>query len=197
VDVLTSGAPVLISDLDDGDAVRRWPGLTPQACQAGAAAVFALPLQMGRSRWGRLAANSWARVSALTPAESQKVVAVMSTVITSGEPTPAASRYYRQQPASISWLGSSPSAVIGQQERIWSTAASATSAKFCHTDKVPPGHPSRRLSEGRARRGRSRLQVHVQADGGASGTGADLDQIADLLDDPQPAPAPGRDWIPF
>ena len=41
------------------------------------------------------------------------------------------------------------------------------------------------------------LQVHVQADGGASGTGADLDQIADLLDDPEPAAAPGRDWIPF
>ena len=54
LDVVTSGAPVLISDLDDGDAVRRWPGFTPQAWQAGAAAVFALPLQMGAIRVGSL-----------------------------------------------------------------------------------------------------------------------------------------------
>lgn len=47
-----------------------------------------------------------------------------------------------------------------------------------------------------ARLGKLRPQVHVQADGDASGTGADLDQIADLLDDPQPAAAPGRDRIP-
>lgn len=32
--------------------------------------------------------------------------------------------------------------------------------------------------------GTSRIQVHVQADGGASRTGADLDQVAHLLDDP-------------
>jgi hypothetical protein len=54
LDVLTSGAPVLISDLDNGDAVRRWPGFTPQACQAGAAAVFALPMQIGAIRVGSL-----------------------------------------------------------------------------------------------------------------------------------------------
>jgi hypothetical protein len=35
----------------------------------------------------------------------------------------------------------------------------------------------------------------VQADGGASPTGADLDQIADLLDNPQPAAAPSFDWV--
>jgi hypothetical protein len=49
----TSGAPVLVSDLDE-DAGRRWPGFTPQACQAGAAAVFALPLQIGAIRVGSL-----------------------------------------------------------------------------------------------------------------------------------------------
>jgi hypothetical protein len=54
LDVLTSGAPVLISDLDEGDAARRWPGFTPQACQAGAAAIFALPMQIGAIRAGAL-----------------------------------------------------------------------------------------------------------------------------------------------
>jgi hypothetical protein len=53
LDVLTSGAPVLISDLDE-DAARRWPGFTPQACQASAAAVFALPMQIGAIRVGSL-----------------------------------------------------------------------------------------------------------------------------------------------
>jgi hypothetical protein len=54
LDVLTSGAPVLISDLDEEDAARRWPGFTPQACQAGAAAIFAFPLQIGAIRAGSL-----------------------------------------------------------------------------------------------------------------------------------------------
>jgi hypothetical protein len=52
LDVLTSGAPVLISDLDDEDSARRWPGFTPQACGAGVAAIFALPLQIGAIRVG-------------------------------------------------------------------------------------------------------------------------------------------------
>jgi ANTAR domain/GAF domain len=54
LDVVASGSPVLVSDLDDGDAARRWPGFTPQAWQAGAAAIFALPLQMGAIRAGTL-----------------------------------------------------------------------------------------------------------------------------------------------
>jgi hypothetical protein len=54
LDVLTCGAPVLISDLDEEDAARRWPGFTPQACQAGAAAIFAFPLQIGAIRAGSL-----------------------------------------------------------------------------------------------------------------------------------------------
>jgi hypothetical protein len=81
--------------------------------------------------------------------------------------------------------------VAVQQEWIRSTAASATPGN------VPPSHTSTRLSEGRRDWVNLGPQVHVQADGGASGTGADLDQIADLLDDPQPAAAPGRDRIPF
>ena len=53
-DVLTSGSPVLVSDLDDGQAGRRWPGFTPQARQAGAAAMFALPLRIGAIRAGTM-----------------------------------------------------------------------------------------------------------------------------------------------
>ena len=53
-DVVTSGSPVLIADLDDGYAARRWPGFSPQARQAGAAAIFALPLQIGAIRVGAL-----------------------------------------------------------------------------------------------------------------------------------------------
>jgi hypothetical protein len=54
LDVVTSGSPVLVADLDDGDAARRWPGFTPPACQAGAAAIFAFPLQIGAIRAGSL-----------------------------------------------------------------------------------------------------------------------------------------------
>ena len=53
LDVLTSGAPVLVSDLDEY-AARRWPGFTPQAGQAGAAAIFAFPLRIGAIRAGSL-----------------------------------------------------------------------------------------------------------------------------------------------
>lgn len=54
LDVLDSGAPVLVADLDDAHAARRWPGFTPQARQASAAAIFALPLQLGAIRVGSL-----------------------------------------------------------------------------------------------------------------------------------------------
>jgi len=55
LDAVTSSSPVLVSDLDDKDAVRGWPGFTPQARQIGAAAIFALPLQIGPSGLGRSA----------------------------------------------------------------------------------------------------------------------------------------------
>ena len=44
----------MISDLDDEDAARGWPGFTPQARQVKAAAIFALPLRIGAIRVGSL-----------------------------------------------------------------------------------------------------------------------------------------------
>jgi ANTAR domain len=54
LDVMASGALVLVSDLDEEDAVRSWPGFTPQARQIKAAAIFALPLRIGAIRVGSL-----------------------------------------------------------------------------------------------------------------------------------------------
>ena len=52
VDAYTGGAPVLVPDLDDAGVARRWPAFGPAARLAGAAAVFALPLQIGVIRVG-------------------------------------------------------------------------------------------------------------------------------------------------
>ena len=51
-DAAAAGGPVLTSDLGDAGAVRRWPVFAPAACAAGAAAVFAFPLQVGAIRAG-------------------------------------------------------------------------------------------------------------------------------------------------
>ncbi len=51
-DAVASGGPVLTSDMDEVEAVRRWPAFAPAACQAGAAAIFAYPLQVGAIRAG-------------------------------------------------------------------------------------------------------------------------------------------------
>lgn len=53
-DVLAAAAPVLTADLADEDAGRRWPAFTPEAQDAGAAAVFAFPLMIGAIRSGVL-----------------------------------------------------------------------------------------------------------------------------------------------
>jgi hypothetical protein len=53
-DVLSSGSLVLISDLADGEAARRWPGFTPQARELSVAAIFVLPLRIGAIRAGTL-----------------------------------------------------------------------------------------------------------------------------------------------
>jgi hypothetical protein len=53
-DAFTSGSPVLVSDLDDEDAARRWPGFTSQARELKAAAIFALPPRIGAIRVGSL-----------------------------------------------------------------------------------------------------------------------------------------------
>ena len=51
-DAAASGGPVLASDLDETEAVRRWPAFAPAAREAGAAAIFAFPLQLGAIRTG-------------------------------------------------------------------------------------------------------------------------------------------------
>src|ERR1022692_2871986 len=54
VDASADGGPVLVPDLGAGDVAARWPAFGPAALQAGAAAVFALPLQIGVIRVGVL-----------------------------------------------------------------------------------------------------------------------------------------------
>jgi len=49
-----AGGPVLITDLRTGSQQARWPAFTPAALEAGARAVFALPLQIGAIRLGVL-----------------------------------------------------------------------------------------------------------------------------------------------
>jgi hypothetical protein len=51
-DVLAIAAPVLASDLGDGESGRRWPGFTAEARRLGAGAVFAFPLMIGAIRAG-------------------------------------------------------------------------------------------------------------------------------------------------
>jgi len=53
-DAHASGGPVLTSDLTDDETLRRWPGFAPAARQAGAAAIFTFPLQIGAIRTGVL-----------------------------------------------------------------------------------------------------------------------------------------------
>jgi hypothetical protein len=54
LDAVTSGGPVLTSDLDAAETRRRWPAFAPAAGRAGAAAVFAFPLRIGAIRAGVL-----------------------------------------------------------------------------------------------------------------------------------------------
>jgi hypothetical protein len=54
LDAPLSGGPVLASDLAAAEWAGRWPGFAPAARQAGAAAVFVLPLQIGAIRVGML-----------------------------------------------------------------------------------------------------------------------------------------------
>jgi hypothetical protein len=51
VDALAGGV-VLAADITDATFVARWPGFAPAAAQAGARAVFGLPLQAGGIRLG-------------------------------------------------------------------------------------------------------------------------------------------------
>jgi hypothetical protein len=54
LDASVSGGPVLASDLGSGESGRRWPTFALAAMQAGAAAVFVLPLRIGAIRAGVL-----------------------------------------------------------------------------------------------------------------------------------------------
>jgi len=51
-DARARGGPVLASDLGDPGSARRWPVFAPAAAQAGAAAVFVFPLQVGAIQAG-------------------------------------------------------------------------------------------------------------------------------------------------
>jgi ANTAR domain-containing protein len=53
-DAYTAGGPVLTSDLGTAETTARWPGFAPAARQAGAAAIFTFPLQIGTIRAGVL-----------------------------------------------------------------------------------------------------------------------------------------------
>jgi GAF domain-containing protein len=53
VEAFEAGDPVLVGDL--GEQRHRWPGLSDSAAPAGAAALFAFPLQAGALRLGTLA----------------------------------------------------------------------------------------------------------------------------------------------
>jgi hypothetical protein len=53
-DAAAAAGPVLVSDLAAADVAARWPSFAPAARQAGAAAIFAFPLQIGAIRVGVL-----------------------------------------------------------------------------------------------------------------------------------------------
>lgn len=55
VDAQQAGGPVLVGDLDALASQRRWPLFVPLAVDAGAGALFALPLGVGAIRVGVLA----------------------------------------------------------------------------------------------------------------------------------------------
>jgi hypothetical protein len=53
-DAAAAGGPVLAPDLAADDVAGRWPSFAPAARQAGAAAIFTFPLQIGAIRIGAL-----------------------------------------------------------------------------------------------------------------------------------------------
>jgi hypothetical protein len=56
--VLAGGPSVLVGDLDSAHEQARWPLFAPVAVQAGARALFVLPLRLGAIRAGVLALSS-------------------------------------------------------------------------------------------------------------------------------------------
>ncbi|MFC4591519.1 GAF and ANTAR domain-containing protein [Sphaerisporangium corydalis] len=47
ITALTDQRPILVPDLAEADALRRWPLLAPAALETGAQALFALPMMLG------------------------------------------------------------------------------------------------------------------------------------------------------
>ncbi|HWR47963.1 MAG TPA: ANTAR domain-containing protein [Pseudonocardiaceae bacterium] len=58
LEVLAGGRSVLVGELDCAEQQARWPLFTPAAVQAGARALFALPLRIGAIRGGVFALAS-------------------------------------------------------------------------------------------------------------------------------------------
>jgi len=54
VDAVSSGMPVLVSDIADSEVEARWPVFAPLAAAIGVRAAFALPLLVGEVRLGAL-----------------------------------------------------------------------------------------------------------------------------------------------
>ncbi|MGH8571467.1 MAG: GAF domain-containing protein, partial [Gammaproteobacteria bacterium] len=52
LEVLAGGRSVLVDDLDSAEVQARWPLFAPQAVEAGARALVALPMRMGAIRAG-------------------------------------------------------------------------------------------------------------------------------------------------
>ncbi len=67
MDAQAAGGPVLVADLDAPENQRRWPLFAPLAFEAGAGALFALPLCVGAVRVGVLALHQ-IRATWLEPA---------------------------------------------------------------------------------------------------------------------------------
>ncbi len=67
LEVLAGGRSVLMGDLDSAQAQARWPLFTAAAVQAGARALFVLPLRVGAIRCGAFALAS--NRAGLLPAE--------------------------------------------------------------------------------------------------------------------------------
>ena len=67
VDARQRGSPVLVADLDTLASQRRWPLFGPLAVEAGAGALFALPLCVGAIRVGVMALHR-ANAGQLAPA---------------------------------------------------------------------------------------------------------------------------------
>lgn len=79
IEAFATGGPVLVSDLQAEK--QRWPGLTDTPLPAGAAAVFAFPLQTGGIRVGTLALYRH-RVGDLTPLELTNAVVLAELATT-------------------------------------------------------------------------------------------------------------------